>query len=144
MRMLFTWAYTHKPEAYVSIADNLDKRDYCLRCLGGIFRAAVKHDPPWLWKIIDCDARQVIELSPYIRPIPWADIGHPDSPGDIPGRIGWREWIKAADVAGWLSWGPCPPHQTYAEQRKAEAEYIGPAFTPDTPEHVLWQMEATP
>lgn len=108
-KFLIDWATKNMPEAVDSIADNLDKPEHCLSCVGAIFRRVVKGDPPWLWKLVDARPELLLELSPHIGSIRWGSLGYPDAWGEIPGRMGWREWVRCADVAGWLSWGSAPP-----------------------------------
>lgn len=101
-KLLIDWGKDNLPEAVDAIANNLDKKDYCLRCIGAIFRAGVKQDPAFLWRCVDVCPKDLNRLSKWIGNIRWGDMGYPEEWGDVPGKLGWYEWIQSADLAGCL------------------------------------------
>lgn len=132
-KCLIQWAEKNHPAAVDSIADNLDNPKHCWKCLGAIFRRAVKLDPPWLWKVIDAAPADVRRLSPHIGEITWASLGYPDEWGAIPGSMGWVEWIKAAEVAGLLAYGDWTVLQSPPPIRESEVAEICAIASRDEP-----------
>jgi hypothetical protein len=94
-KFLVTWAGVHWPEPLAAIWNHLDDGDYVRRCFGSIFRQCCRVDPTWIWRVVAWAPEQVLALSPFIRTVELPDFGYV-----IPGRIGWREWLRCASVAG--------------------------------------------
>jgi hypothetical protein len=94
-RFLVTWAGANWPEPLDAIWNHLDDGDYVRRCFGSIFRQCCRVDPTWIWRVVAWAPEQVLALSPFIRTVELPDFGYV-----IPGRIGWREWLRCASVAG--------------------------------------------
>jgi hypothetical protein len=97
-KFLVTWAGAHWPEPLDAIWNHLDDGDYVRRCFGSIFRQCCRVDPTWIWRCVAWAPSQVLSLSPFIRTVELPDFGYV-----IPGRIGWREWLRCAAVADGLS-----------------------------------------
>jgi hypothetical protein len=96
-KYLVTWAGGHWPEPLDAIWNHLDDGDYVRRCFGSIFRQCCRVDPTWIWRCVAWAPAQVLALSPFIRTVELPGWGY-----TIPGRLGWREWLRCAAVADGL------------------------------------------
>lgn len=119
------------PEAVDAMIDRAGEVEYVRKCFGALFRGAVKFDPPWLWHVVDIAAKDLLKLAPYLGAISWSDPAV--EPGfqrsamelgweGVPGKMGWREWIKSAETAGWIDATSVPREWRYATDAQAAVD----------------------
>lgn len=90
------WANENWPAGEPHPVDSIFERwgdwEYERKCVGAIFRRCCRIDPGWLVKIAKHWPVHVVALSPWIKSVemPW---------GPVPGRLAWRDWVEAAQIA---------------------------------------------
>lgn len=90
---LIRWAGTHFPECQSAMAEKMDDHEFCMKCLGAIFRRRAATDPGWLFRTVERRPEEIMLLSKWIRGAEVAGVTFP------PPALGWRKWM--ACVAMW-------------------------------------------
>jgi hypothetical protein len=92
---LLGWACDHWPEPVDAVLARWGDWEFEKKCIGSIFRRVAAAAPAWFYATCSERPREVVALAPYIKSIPGASLGWDPSWGDVPGRQGWVDYVKA-------------------------------------------------
>lgn len=93
--VLLGWACDHWSEPVDALLARWGDWEFEKKCLGAIFRKAAAADRAWFFSVCVSHPREVVALGRYIRSIPMASLGGAAEWGEVPGAMGWVEYVKA-------------------------------------------------